>query len=165
MNCHATTTSPIPRSHLHALRDPNWHKAMIDKYNALISNGTWALVPRPANVNIVRSMCLFNHKFNADGSLSIAPFFVWGPLTSSGGMVSASLLASFTRVGLCYLRTKFGLFLSQSKFEEEILERASHAHCNQARTPGGTLSPSLDLMVTLSVTLLYIAALQVLFSI
>nr|GEX68907.1 ribonuclease H-like domain-containing protein [Tanacetum cinerariifolium] len=28
MNFHATTTSAIPRSHLHALRDPNWHKAM-----------------------------------------------------------------------------------------------------------------------------------------
>ncbi|GJW39354.1 ribonuclease H-like domain-containing protein [Tanacetum coccineum] len=50
MNWHATTTSPIPRSYLHALRDPNWHKAMVDEYNALISNGTWALVPRPANV-------------------------------------------------------------------------------------------------------------------
>ncbi|GJR71363.1 ribonuclease H-like domain-containing protein [Tanacetum coccineum] len=70
MNCHATTTSPIPRSHLHALRDPSWHKAMVDEYNALISNGTWALVPRPTNVNIVRSMWLFKHKFNADGSLS-----------------------------------------------------------------------------------------------
>ncbi|GKD59409.1 ribonuclease H-like domain-containing protein [Tanacetum coccineum] len=70
MSCHATTTSPIPRSHLHALRDPNWHKAMVDEYNALISNGTWALVPRPTNVNIVRSMWLFKHKFNADGSLS-----------------------------------------------------------------------------------------------
>nr|GEV87029.1 ribonuclease H-like domain-containing protein [Tanacetum cinerariifolium] len=56
MNCHATTTSPIPRSHLHALRNPNWHKAMVDEYNALILSGTWALMPRPANVNIVRSM-------------------------------------------------------------------------------------------------------------
>ncbi|GJS96543.1 ribonuclease H-like domain-containing protein [Tanacetum coccineum] len=70
MNCHATTTSPIHRPHLHALRDPNWHKAMVDEYNALISNETWALVPRPSNVNIVRSMWLFKHKFNADGSLS-----------------------------------------------------------------------------------------------
>nr|GFA23715.1 ribonuclease H-like domain-containing protein [Tanacetum cinerariifolium] len=40
MNCHATTTSPILRSHLHALRDPNWHMAMVDEYNALISNET-----------------------------------------------------------------------------------------------------------------------------
>ncbi|GJU76227.1 ribonuclease H-like domain-containing protein [Tanacetum coccineum] len=71
MNCHATTTLPIPRSHLHALRDPNWHKAMVDEYNALISNGTWALVPRPANVNIVRSMWLFKHKGSYVAYLSI----------------------------------------------------------------------------------------------
>ncbi|GKC01723.1 ribonuclease H-like domain-containing protein [Tanacetum coccineum] len=70
MNCHVTTTSPLPRSHVHALRDPHWKEAMLDEYNALISNGTWALVPRPANVNVVRSMWLFKHKFKADGSLS-----------------------------------------------------------------------------------------------
>ncbi|GKA56151.1 ribonuclease H-like domain-containing protein [Tanacetum coccineum] len=62
MNCHVTTTSSLPRSHLHALRDPNWQKAMVDEYNALISNGTWALVPRLANVNVVHSMWLFRHK-------------------------------------------------------------------------------------------------------
>ncbi|GKA90423.1 ribonuclease H-like domain-containing protein [Tanacetum coccineum] len=70
MNCHVTTTLPIPRSHLHALNDPHWHKAMLDEYNALISNETWAFVPCPANVNVVRSMWLFRHKYNADGSLS-----------------------------------------------------------------------------------------------
>ncbi|GKF91455.1 ribonuclease H-like domain-containing protein [Tanacetum coccineum] len=70
MNYHVTTTSPLPRSHVHALRDPHWKEAMLDEYNALISNGTWALVPRPANVNVVRSMWLFKHKFKAYGSLS-----------------------------------------------------------------------------------------------
>ncbi|GJU89057.1 ribonuclease H-like domain-containing protein [Tanacetum coccineum] len=70
MNCHVTTTSPLPLSHVHALRDSNWKEAMLDEYNALITNGTWVLVPRPANVNVVRSMWLFKHKFRADGSLS-----------------------------------------------------------------------------------------------
>ncbi|GKC86797.1 ribonuclease H-like domain-containing protein [Tanacetum coccineum] len=70
MNCHVTTTSPLPRSHVHTLRDPNWKEAMLDEYNALITNRTWVLVPRPTNVNVVRSMWLFKHKFNADGSLS-----------------------------------------------------------------------------------------------
>ncbi|GKD09869.1 ribonuclease H-like domain-containing protein [Tanacetum coccineum] len=70
MNCHVTTTSPLSRSHVHALCDPNWKEAMLDEYNALITNGTWVLVPRPANVNVVRSMWLFKHKFHADGSLS-----------------------------------------------------------------------------------------------
>nr|GEW15293.1 ribonuclease H-like domain-containing protein [Tanacetum cinerariifolium] len=41
MNCHVTTTSPLPRSHVHALRDPNWKEAMLDEYNALITNGTY----------------------------------------------------------------------------------------------------------------------------
>nr|GEY42829.1 ribonuclease H-like domain-containing protein [Tanacetum cinerariifolium] len=70
MNCHVTTTSPLPRSHVHALRDRNWKEAMLDEYNALITNRTWDLVPRLANVNVVSSMWLFKHKFNADGSLS-----------------------------------------------------------------------------------------------
>ncbi|GJY61054.1 ribonuclease H-like domain-containing protein [Tanacetum coccineum] len=65
------TQRPLhPRSHIHALRGPFWQKAMLEEYNALITNRTWVLVPRPANVNIVHSMWLFRHKFNADGSLS-----------------------------------------------------------------------------------------------
>nr|GFB14283.1 NBS-containing resistance-like protein [Tanacetum cinerariifolium] len=44
---------------------------MVDEYNALIYNGTLVLVPRPANVNVVHSMWIFKHKFNADGSLSM----------------------------------------------------------------------------------------------
>nr|GEW59564.1 ribonuclease H-like domain-containing protein [Tanacetum cinerariifolium] len=70
MNCRVTTTSPIPCSHVHALHDPNSKEAMLDEYNALITNRTWVLVPRPTNVNVVRSMWLFKHKFKADGSLS-----------------------------------------------------------------------------------------------
>nr|GEX72105.1 retrotransposon protein, putative, unclassified [Tanacetum cinerariifolium] len=52
MYCHVTTTSPLPRCHVHALRDSNWKKAMLDEYNALITNETWVLVPCPANVNV-----------------------------------------------------------------------------------------------------------------
>ncbi|GJX23148.1 ribonuclease H-like domain-containing protein [Tanacetum coccineum] len=69
-NFHVTTSSPIPKSHFHALRDPNWKQAMCDEYKALINNETWVLVSRPPNVNIVRSMWLYKHKYNADGSLS-----------------------------------------------------------------------------------------------
>ncbi|GJQ89436.1 ribonuclease H-like domain-containing protein [Tanacetum coccineum] len=69
-NLHVTTSSPISKSHFHALRDPNWKQAMCDEYKALIDNNTWVLVPRPSNVNIVRSMWLYKHKYNADGSLN-----------------------------------------------------------------------------------------------
>ncbi|GJT67261.1 ribonuclease H-like domain-containing protein [Tanacetum coccineum] len=33
MSC--TNSSPILRAHLHALHEPNWHKAIVDEYNAL----------------------------------------------------------------------------------------------------------------------------------
>ncbi|GJW14041.1 ribonuclease H-like domain-containing protein, partial [Tanacetum coccineum] len=69
-NFHVTTSSPIPKSPFHALRDPKWKQAMCDEYKALIDNKTWVLVPCQPNVNIVRSMWLYKHKYNADGSLS-----------------------------------------------------------------------------------------------
>ncbi|GJW19477.1 ribonuclease H-like domain-containing protein [Tanacetum coccineum] len=69
-NLHVTTSSSIPKSPFHALRDPNWKQAMCDEYKALIDNNIWVLVPRPPNVNIVRSMWLYKHKYNTDGSLN-----------------------------------------------------------------------------------------------
>jgi hypothetical protein len=39
------TPSPIPSSARAALADPNWRVAMEEEYEALISNGTWELVP------------------------------------------------------------------------------------------------------------------------
>ncbi|CAH1416754.1 unnamed protein product [Lactuca virosa] len=71
LNLHSSSLSYIPRSHIMALKDPNWHKAMNEEYNALITNGTWVLVLRPPGVNVVRSLWLFKQKFNVDGYLSL----------------------------------------------------------------------------------------------
>lgn len=62
--------SPLPSSHIQAANDPNWNPAMKEEYEAQIASGTWTVVPRPPNTNIVRSMWLFRHKFDADGRLS-----------------------------------------------------------------------------------------------
>nr|GEV45024.1 NBS-containing resistance-like protein [Tanacetum cinerariifolium] len=42
-NFHVTTSSPIPKSPFHALRDPNWKQAMCDEYKALIDSPTRCL--------------------------------------------------------------------------------------------------------------------------
>nr|GEW84985.1 ribonuclease H-like domain-containing protein [Tanacetum cinerariifolium] len=44
--------------------------AMWDKYDALIKNSTWTLVPRPPDVNVVHCIWLFRHKFLADSTQS-----------------------------------------------------------------------------------------------
>ncbi|GKD84126.1 ribonuclease H-like domain-containing protein [Tanacetum coccineum] len=69
LSLYTSSISPIPKNPSHALKDPNWRNAMYDKYNVLVKNDTWLLVPRPAGVNMVRSMW-FKHKFHADGTLS-----------------------------------------------------------------------------------------------
>ncbi|GKD57925.1 ribonuclease H-like domain-containing protein [Tanacetum coccineum] len=48
LSLHTSSLSPIPKSPFIALKDPNW----------------------PSDVNLVRSMWLFKHKFHADGTLS-----------------------------------------------------------------------------------------------
>lgn len=70
LSLHTYILSPLHSSHLKALEDPNWNAAMHEEYDAQIKKGTWDLVPRPRNTNIVRSMWLFRHKFGADGKLS-----------------------------------------------------------------------------------------------
>ncbi|PNY17819.1 hypothetical protein L195_g014571 [Trifolium pratense] len=62
------TPSPLPRNPKEALSDPNWKAAMLDEFNALIKNKTWELVPRPPDVNVIRSMWIFRHKKKSDGS-------------------------------------------------------------------------------------------------
>ncbi|GAU35084.1 hypothetical protein TSUD_70070 [Trifolium subterraneum] len=62
------TPSPLPHNPKAALSDPNWKVAMLDEFDALIKNKTWELVPRPSNVNVIRSMWIFRHKKKSDGS-------------------------------------------------------------------------------------------------
>nr|GEU34199.1 ribonuclease H-like domain-containing protein [Tanacetum cinerariifolium] len=142
MNCHVTTTSPLSLSlfHVHALHDPNWKEAMLDEYNALITNETWVFVPRPVNVNVVRSMWLFKHKFNADGTLSKykARLRIIASLHREFPMTDIGSLNYF--LGISAQRSTSGLFLSQSKFTEKILERAHMQNYNPCRTPIDTES-------------------------
>ena len=41
--------------------DLNWKMTMDYEFNALIKNKTWELVPRPLDVNMIRSMWIFTH--------------------------------------------------------------------------------------------------------
>lgn len=62
------TRSPLPRNLVLALKDLNWKMTMDDEYSALIQNKTWDLVPHPPDANVTRSMWIFKHKENFDGS-------------------------------------------------------------------------------------------------
>ena len=61
---------PLPTNPIDALHDPNWKMAMKEEYDVLIEYKTWDLVPRLSNANIIRSLWIFRHKKNSDGSSS-----------------------------------------------------------------------------------------------
>ena len=52
-----------------ALSDANWRHAMTEEFNALVRNGTWVLVPRTRNQNIVGCKWVFRTKRLSDGSV------------------------------------------------------------------------------------------------
>ncbi|GKB65062.1 ribonuclease H-like domain-containing protein [Tanacetum coccineum] len=122
---HTTTNSPLSRSYVHALRYPNWQKAMLDKYNALITNETIYMHQTPWFVDPER------------------PDYVCHLQRSLYGLKQAPrawfqrFVGYATRI-ISYLQLR--LFLSQSTYAEEILERAHMQKCNPCRTPVDTES-------------------------
>nr|GEY83530.1 ribonuclease H-like domain-containing protein [Tanacetum cinerariifolium] len=129
------------------------------------SNGTWILVPKPAGVNMVRSMWLFKHKFHANGTLScykarlvangssqqqgIDVDDTFSPVVKPATIRTVLSLAEFDMtdlgalnyfLGVSATRSSTGLFFSQKKYACELLERANMVNCNPLRTPVDTNS-------------------------
>nr|GEU46557.1 AP-5 complex subunit beta-1 [Tanacetum cinerariifolium] len=164
IDCLSLHTSPI--SHIlknpsHALKDPNWHNAMYDEYNALVKNGTWLLVPRPVGVNMrfagYTTRAGFYHS-RCDSSLFIyrqgsyvAYLLIYvddiiltascpallqqiiGSLNNEFDMTDLGALNYF--LGNFVDRTSTGLFLSHKKYALQLIERAHMVTCNPSRTP------------------------------
>jgi hypothetical protein len=58
-----------PVSYRKAAADPRWRHAMQEEYDALISNATWILCPRPTHNNVIRNKWVYKIKKKADGSI------------------------------------------------------------------------------------------------
>jgi hypothetical protein len=57
-----------PRNLAEALNDCNWKKAMNSKYDALIKNSTWHLVPPQKRTNLIDCKWVYKIKRKADES-------------------------------------------------------------------------------------------------
>jgi hypothetical protein len=66
---HTIHLPPEPSTFKQAASKPEWIHAMNLEYQALISNQTWSLCPRPSNHNVIRNKWVFKVKQKADGSV------------------------------------------------------------------------------------------------
>jgi len=65
-----TTSSEIePSCYTKAASDARWRAAMSDEFQALITNGTWTLCPRPLHQNVLRNKWVYRIKHKPDGSV------------------------------------------------------------------------------------------------
>ena len=60
----------IPQSHVEAAQVREWKAVMDHEVEVLVSRGTWTLVPRPADVNIVTCKWVFTIKYHLDGTIA-----------------------------------------------------------------------------------------------
>ncbi|GJS07129.1 ribonuclease H-like domain-containing protein [Tanacetum coccineum] len=139
LSLHVSSVSPLPKSYRDAFNDSNWKNAIRDEYHALIKNNTWTLVPRPMDINIVRYMWLFRHKYHADDTLSRykARILANGSTQLKGVDVDETFSPV---VKPDTIQTVLRMFLSQKKYVVEILERAHMVNCNPSRNPVDTES-------------------------
>ena len=63
-------THKEPDSVQEPLSDSRWVKAMQDKYDALVHNDTWSLVPKETNQQVVDNKWVYRIKYNIDGSVA-----------------------------------------------------------------------------------------------
>jgi hypothetical protein len=64
-----TFSLPEPTCFSKAIIDPRWKIAMTQKFEALISNGTWTLCPRPLRHNVIRNKWVYKIKQHPDGTI------------------------------------------------------------------------------------------------
>jgi histone deacetylase 1/2 len=58
-----------PTAYAQALKNPKWHQAMSEEFNALIRIGTWKLIPSTSCQNVVGCKWIFHTKHNSDDSV------------------------------------------------------------------------------------------------
>uniref|UniRef100_A0A151UDG9 Reverse transcriptase Ty1/copia-type domain-containing protein n=2 Tax=Cajanus cajan TaxID=3821 RepID=A0A151UDG9_CAJCA len=58
-----------PETVTKALKRSEWRQAMNSEFKALISNGTWTLVPYQGQENVIDSKWVFKTKYKANGTI------------------------------------------------------------------------------------------------
>jgi hypothetical protein len=68
-NLPSTLSEIEPSCYTKAALDARWRAAMSQEFDALITNGTWTLCPRPSQQHVIRNKWVYRIKQRPDGSI------------------------------------------------------------------------------------------------
>ncbi|CAL9245815.1 unnamed protein product [Arabidopsis halleri] len=149
------TKSPLPKSHLQALSDPNWNPAMTDEHGAMLKTKTWDLLMGFVQSKADSSLYIFRRGRECAYLLLYVDDIL---LTASSTLLLQKIISKLktefpmTDMGKLHhflgVKADFndkGLFLSQSVYAQDIITRAGMVDCK----PLATL---VDLQSKLSIT-------------
>jgi len=66
---HTIILPPEPTTFSQASKSQHWRDVITAEYNALISNGTWTLCPRPSHKHVIRNKWVYKLKQKSDGTI------------------------------------------------------------------------------------------------
>jgi len=69
LSFHSVLPESEPTSYSKAALDPRWKAAMSAEFEALLSNGTWTLCPRPPHCHVIHNKWVYKIKRHVDGSI------------------------------------------------------------------------------------------------
>ncbi|KAL6316280.1 hypothetical protein AAG906_017911 [Vitis piasezkii] len=117
----SVSSTTKPNSHIQALHIPEWTTPMQEKYNTLLCNNTWSLVPLPPNQSVIG----FHHNWPLDKSTSIMPsYMVISPIVTRNNnqLISKSILIFITNLH-SKIWASFITFLGLNIYIEDLLTK------------------------------------------
>ena len=119
-----------PSSFEEAVEDPAWVDAMVEEYDSIVRNSAWEIVPRPEVKLLIIILYVDDLILTGDELLILS---CKEDLTREFEMKDLGLLHYF--LGLEIWQCSDGLFVSQGKYAQEILEKFNMHGCKPVDTP------------------------------
>ncbi|GJY50198.1 putative RNA-directed DNA polymerase [Tanacetum coccineum] len=151
------TTITEPTSFTVANNSPEWHQAMKEKYDALMINGKWSLVPRASNTNVADGKWVYKLKRDKNGAITCykARFVAKGFRQLGATTIRAVLSLAVTNNWPLRQLDVHNAFLhgnlKEQKYILKLLQNGGLSNCNPVCSPMVTSSSlSLDDSTTFS---------------
>ncbi|XP_058003918.1 uncharacterized protein LOC131180591 [Hevea brasiliensis] len=117
-----------------AVKDSKWRKAMDEEIAAIIRNNIWELTELPKGYKTIGVKWIYKTKLNANGEVDSSMYESFKKsMMVEFNMTDIGMMHYI--LGLEVAQSASGIFISQKKYAQEILNRFQMKNCNSVSSP------------------------------